>query len=215
MNIKGKMFHSTPCFSDKQFIAHESPFYYTEVFLPYLRKIVFLQKLIEKFGKSRWILYCQFFFCLVLFGMMEFVYDFSEPFTSCILFVFFLNHSGQCLHFMVQVHLFVFCHQSYTVFIALPVSTPMVRADNKFACCLDVFLSITQTKIDSSLSIYIVLLAVFRINAVTFIIFNLISGLNTAKLANCSQIVPNYPEIISILLNLIRFNAVCKSFIYR
>ena len=23
MNIKGKMFHSTPCFSDKQFIAHE------------------------------------------------------------------------------------------------------------------------------------------------------------------------------------------------
>ena len=110
---------------------------------------------------------------------------------------------------------FVFCHQSYTVFIALPVSTPMVRADNKFACCLDVFLSITQTKIDSSLSIYIVLLAVFRINAVTFIIFNLISGLNTAKLANCSQIVPNYPEIISISLNLIRFNAVCKSFIYR
>ena len=46
---------------------------------------------------------------------------------------------------------------SYTHLIALPVSTPMVRADNKFACSLDVFLSITQTKIDSSLSIYIVL----------------------------------------------------------
>ena len=205
MNIKGKMFHSTPCFSDKQFIAHESPFYYTEVFLQYLRKIVFLQKLIEKFGKSRWILYCQFFFCLVLFGMMEFVYDFSEPFTSCILFVFFLNHSGQCLHFMVQVHLFVFCHQSYTVFIALPVSTPMVRADNKFACCLDVFLSITQTKIDSSLSIYIVLFGSLPYKCSHFhnLQFNFwIEHCKVSKLfPNCSQLSRNN-------FNLIKFNSI-------
>ena len=38
--------------------------------------------------------------------------------------------------------------------------------------------------------------------------------MNTAKLVNCSQIVPNYPEIISISLNLVRFNLVHKSFIY-
>lgn len=88
-------------------------------------------------------------------GWLEFVYDFPEPFTSCILLVFLFNHLCQCLHFMVQVHLLVFRHQSYTVFIALSLNTPMVRADNKFACCLDVLFSITQTKIDSNLSIYI------------------------------------------------------------
>ena len=116
-----------------------------------------LQKLIKKFGKSRRILYCQFFFCFILFGMMKFIYDFPEPFTSGILLVFLLNHSGQCLHFMVQVHLFVFRHQSYTVFITLSFNTPMIGIDDKFTCCLDVFLSITQTKIDGSLRIYVVL----------------------------------------------------------
>ena len=205
MDVKGKMFHPAPCFSDKQFIAHESPFYYTEVFLPYLRKIVFLQKLIEKFGKSRWILYRQFFFCLVLFGMMEFVYDFPKPFTSCILFVFFLNHSGQCLHFMVQVHFFVFRHQSYTVFITLPLNTPMVWADNKLACCLDVLFPITQTKIDSSFSVYIVLFGSLPNKCSHFHNLQFKFWIEHCKV---SELFPNCSQLSRNNFNLINFNPI-------
>ena len=43
--------------------------------------------------------------------------------------------------------------------------------------------------------------AVFSMNAVTFISFDSISGLNTAKIVKCSQIVPVYPKFVSIQLN--------------
>jgi len=51
-------------------------------------------------------------------------------------------------------------------------------------------------------------------NAVTFMDFDFISGLNTAKITNCSQNVPNYPGIISISLNLISFIAIYRTLKY-
>jgi len=44
--------------------------------------------------------------------------------------------------------------------------------------------------------------------------FDFISGLNTAKITNCSQNVPNYPGIISISLNLISFIAIYRTLKY-
>lgn len=76
----------------------------------------------------------------------------------------------------------------------------MVGANGKLTCRLDVFLSVTQAEIDGGFGLQIILLCRFRMNAVTFISFDSISGLNTAKIVNCSQIVPVYPKFVSIQL---------------
>lgn len=51
-------------------------------------------------------------------------------------------------------------------------------------------------------------------NAVTFVGFDFIFELNATKIVICPQIVPNYPEIISILLNLISFVVIYNILIY-
>ena len=77
----------------------------------------------------------------------------------------------------------------------------MIGANGKLTCRLDVFLSVTQEEIDVALVSKSFFFAVFRMNAVTFISFDSISGLNTAKIVKCSQIVPVYPKFVSIQLN--------------
>mgnify|MGYP007131670568 CR=1 FL=1 len=51
-------------------------------------------------------------------------------------------------------------------------------------------------------------------NTVTFVGFDFVFGLNATKIVICSQIVPDYPEIISISLNLISFVAIYRTLKY-
>ena len=51
-------------------------------------------------------------------------------------------------------------------------------------------------------------------NAVTFVGFDFIFELNATKIVICPQIVPSYPEIISILLNLISFVVIYNVFCF-